>query len=415
MRFSATVVALLLVVTPIGAQAPPAPARTQATMAQAAGQALVDAGTTVVTCVPATGAVSIYEAWRTCAKREQPYQYHEEVALGMAMGASLTGQRSAVIVKSHGLAKAANALIDAWTLGTEGGLLILVAADKEGHSSDSIFDPDAFVAGTRVPFQRLGPEEIHGGILAAYARSEAVGLPVVLLVEDDDLVKAVAAPPPSTAPARTGAAPKRDPLRHVLFPMNTHYPHQVVQAKLAGRDWRTIPRPTLPSIPEGVPPKFQAGVRSYMPVFDIFKGLREEVDFIMGDTSTSTLFTCPPYDLLDAATYYGGSIPMAVGAIQAGARKVWALTGDWAFTAAGHLGLHEAFHLGIPVKVLLFHNHVALATGGQPMDEALFERLLKVYSEFLRRANVSDPAALRSTLRAAQESNRMEIVVVDFP
>ena len=42
MRFDATILALLLVVTPILAQAPPAPARMQVTMAQAAGQALVD-------------------------------------------------------------------------------------------------------------------------------------------------------------------------------------------------------------------------------------------------------------------------------------------------------------------------------------------------------------------------------------
>ena len=67
------------------------------------------------------------------------------------------------------------------------------------------------------------------------------------------------------------------------------------------------------------------------------------------------------------------------------------------------------------MKVLLFHNRTALATGGQPMDEALFERLLKSYSDFVHRVDASDPAALLRTLRAAQESNRMEIVVVDFP
>lgn len=124
---------------------------------------------------------------------------------------------------------------------------------------------------------------------------------------------------------------------------------------------------------------------------------------------------CPPYDLLDAATYYGGSIPMAAGAIQAGARKAGAVIGDWAFTAAGLLGIHEAFHLGIPVKVLILHNRVALATGGQPMDEALFERLLRAYPEFIRRMYVRDRTALLRTLRAAQESSRMEIVVVEFP
>lgn len=416
MRFSNCILFLLLLLwwTPVTAFSQTAPLP-QVTMAEAAGQALVDAGVEVVNCVPATGAVAIYEAWLKVSKKDKPYHYHEEVALGMAMGASLTGRRSAVIVKSHGLAKAGNALMDAWSLGAEGGLVILVAADKEGRSSDSIFDIDSFVSGTRVPFQRLSPQEAHQGILAAFVRSESMGMPVVLLMEDDDLGKRVAAPPAVTPLLRPWKIPQRDPHRHILAPMNASYPHQVVQAKLAGQDWRLLPRPPLPVIPEGIPAKYQGGIRSYMPVFDIFKGLRGEIDLIMGDTSTSTAFAFPPYNLLDAAAYYGGSIPMASGALQAGARKVWAVIGDWSFTAAGHLGLHEAFHLGIPVKVLLLHNRVAMATGGQPMDEALFERLLSAYSDFVRRVDASNRTALFNTLRAAQDSKRMEIVVVDFP
>lgn len=384
------------------------------TVARAAGQALVDAGSTVVSCVPATGAVAIYEAWLALAKQGKPYYYHEEVALGMAMGASLAGGRSAVILKSHGLAKAANALVDAWTMGTRAGLVILVAADKHGTSSDSIFDIDAFVAGTRVPFQRMRPETMYGGIMAAFDRSEAVGLPVVLLVEDDDLALDFKPLPPVPPLPRVRVLPEPDPLRHVLFPGNPLYPHQVVQAKLAGRNWREITRPVLPTIPDGLPPKYQATVRSYMPVFDLLKEMRADIDFIMGDTGIATLFVCPPYNMIDAAAYYGGSIPLAAGAIQAGARRAWAVTGDWSFTAAGHLGLHEAFHQRIPVKVLLLHNRVAAATGGQPMDEELFERLLRVYPEFIRRVDVSDRTALKNALRAAQASNRMEIVVVDF-
>lgn len=408
-----TILLILLNLTPVLARAI-APVAPQVTMAEAAGQALVDAGAAVVNCVPATGAVAIYDAWLARAKRNKPYQFHEEVALGMAMGASLTGRRSAVVVKTHGLAKAANALVDAWSMGAEGGLVIIVAADRDGTSSDTIYDPDAFVAGMRVPFRRLGPGEAYEGVLAAFDRSETMGLPVVLLMEDGDLGTAVKAPPSRVPPIRPTVTPKRDPLRHVLFPANARYPYEVVRAKLAGRDWRSIPRPELPCIPDGVPPKYRAGIRSYMPVFDIVKGMRGEIDFIMGDTSTSTMFACPPYDLLDAAAYYGGSIPLAAGAIQAGARKAWAVIGDWSFTAAGSLGLNEAFHQGIPVKVLLLHNRVAFATGGQPVDDLLFERLLKVYPEFVRRVDAGDRAALRLALRAAQDSNRMEIVVVEF-
>jgi hypothetical protein len=55
------------------------------------------------------------------------------------------------------------------------------------------------------------------------------------------------------------------------------------------------------------------------------------------------------------------------------------------------------------------------ATGAVTIYAALCERLLKSYSEFVHRMDASDPAALLRTLRAAQESNRMEIVVAEFP
>jgi TPP-dependent indolepyruvate ferredoxin oxidoreductase alpha subunit len=386
----------------------------QVTVAEAAGRALVDAGVAVVNCVPATGAASIFEAWKRLSGKDKPYHYHEEVAMGMAMGASLTGQRSAVVIKAHGFAKAGNAIVDAWTFGAEGGLVIIVATDREGHSSDTIFDPDSLVAGTKLPFRHLSPDDVYDGILAAYTRSESMGLPVVLLLEDDDLVRYISAQPESSLPVRDVVVPARDPLRHTLFPGNSNYPHEVAQAKLAGRDWRVMPRPGLPVIPDGLPEKFHAAIRFYMPVFDVLMRFRGEIDFIMGDTGTSSLFVCPPYNLVDATTYYGGSIPMAAGAISAGACKAWAIIGDWTFTAAGHLGLHEAFHQNLSVKVLIFHNRSAVATGGQALDEALFERLLKGYPDFVRRVDARDLLNLHDTLLSAQNSDGMEIVVVDF-
>ncbi|HWR01224.1 MAG TPA: thiamine pyrophosphate-dependent enzyme [Chlorobaculum sp.] len=393
---------------------PKGAAHGQVAVAEAAGRALVDAGVAVVNCVPATGAASIFEAWKRLSGQETPYHYHEEVAMGMAMGVSLTGRRSAVVIKAHGFAKAGNAMVDAWTFGAEGGVVVIVAADREGRSSDTIFDPDSLVAGTKLPFLRLGPDEVYGGIIDAFIRSESMGMPVVILVEDDDLAGYIPAPPVSSRPVRPVVVPARDPLRHTLFPGNSNYPHEVALAKLAGRDWRAIPRPELPLIPDGLPEKFHAAIRAYMPVFDLLKGFRDRIDFIMGDTGTSSLFVCPPYNIVDATTYYGGSIPMAAGAISAGARKVWAIIGDWTFTAAGHLGLHEAFHQRLPVKVLIFHNRAAVATGGQLLDEALFERLLDGYREFVTRVDVGDNAKLPDTLQSAQGSGRMEIVVVDF-
>lgn len=384
----------------------------ETTVAEVAGRALADAGVSLVNCVPAAGATAIFEAWKASAGKEDDYHYHEEVAVGMAMGASLAGRRSAVVIKAHGFAKAANALVDAFSMGAEAGLVIIVTSDRDGRSSDTIFDAEAFIAGTHLPFRRPNPDEMHDGILEAFTASESMCLPVVLLVEDDDLAKRIAAPGPSQV--RTTALPERDPLRHNLLPINSSYTNEIAEAKLAGRNWRAIPRPSLPHIPDALPEKFRATLRSYMPVFDHLKDMRPEIDFIMGDTGTSSLFVCPPYDLVDATAYYGGSIPMAAGALLAGAGKAWAITGDWSFTAAGHLGLHEAFRRKLPVKVLIFHNGEALATGGQPLDESVFGKILKGYAEFVRRADAGNGRELAKVLRCAQDSRRMEIVVVDF-
>ncbi len=383
------------------------------TVAEAAGRALADAGACTVNCVPAAGATAVFEAWQACTGRSALWHYHEEVALGMAMGTSLAGRRSAVAVKAHGFAKAANAAIDALPFGAEGGLVVIVTSDREGSSSDSIFDADAFVAGTQLPGLRLGAGDVYSGIVETFARSESSGLPMVLIVEDRDLEQLVPSPPPAPALPRSSVLPQRDALRHTLFPGNS-YPHEVALAKLAGRDWKSIPRPELPLLPDGLPEKFRSTILSCAPVFDILKGMRDEIDFIMGDTGISSLSVCPPWEIVDATTYYGGSIPMAAGALQAGERKAWAVTGDWSFAAAGHLGLHEAFRRELPVKVLIFHNGKAVATGGQVLDEDLFERLLKGYAAHVSRADVTDGEALRSTLCRAQRSERMEIVVVDF-
>lgn len=387
--------------------------RKATSVAEAAGRALADACVSVVNCVPATGAAAIFDSWKNCSGKENPWHYHEEVAVGMAMGASLTGRRSTVIIKAHGFAKAANALVDAMAVGSEGGLVIIVTSDREGSSSDSIFDADTFIPGTLMPLRRLRPDEVYNGIHEAFSRSESIGLPVALLVEDDDLARNFAGPESAPEPFPAADRPARDPLRHTLFPGN-RYPYEVMQAKLAGNDWRTIDRPALPIIPDGFPEKFRPALRSYMPVFDLLKKMRAEIDFIMGDTGTSSLFVSPPYDIVDATAYYGGSIPMAAGTLQARARKAWAVTGDWSFTAAGHLGLHEALKRGLPVKVLVFHNGEALATGGQALDEGVFERILKGYEDFVRRVDVREDRTLAGTLHSAQLSDRMEIVVADF-
>jgi len=191
------------------------------------------------------------------------------------------------------------------------------------------------------------------------------------------------------------------------------YQHRVLQTKLSGRNWRLIKKPVLPGIPDDLPEAYQHTARSYMSLFEVFRKLRGRI--VTGDTGISMLFAFPPYDCIDVGTYMGGSIPLAIGAYLAGYHDVWALTGDFAFVAAGHLGLVEATNRGIPLKVLVFSDGKASATGGQPVQDRVLNCVLKGYEPYLRRiSNPQDKTEVEAILTEATQTREMRIVLADY-
>jgi len=91
------------------------------------------------------------------------------------------------------------------------------------------------------------------------------------------------------------------------------------------------------------------------------------------------------------------------------------VTGDYAFLAAGHMGLIEAQARRIPLKVLIMDNGCAMATGGQPVPEGLLERALGGWTSFVHRIDKpADPRAVREVLSRAQASEKLEIVHAVF-
>jgi TPP-dependent indolepyruvate ferredoxin oxidoreductase alpha subunit len=136
---------------------------------------------------------------------------------------------------------------------------------------------------------------------------------------------------------------------------------------------------------------------------------------VTGDTGVSSLFAFEPYNCIDITTYMGGSVPLAIGAYMGGHSDVWAVTGDFSFIAAGHLGLLEARQRGIPLKVLILSNGQAASTGGQPVPENALETVLAGYNKHLLFIkNPHDGSEIRSVLQAANNSAEMRIVIADF-
>jgi TPP-dependent indolepyruvate ferredoxin oxidoreductase alpha subunit len=152
-----------------------------------------------------------------------------------------------------------------------------------------------------------------------------------------------------------------------------------------------------------------------MPLFEVFHELRPKIPLVSGDTGLSVLFSFAPFDCMDACSYYGGSLPLAIGFHLAGFGRAWAVTGDYAFLAAGHMGLIEAKARRIPLKVLVIDNGCAMATGGQPVPAGVFEQVVSGWAPFVSRIeNPRDKATVKSVLSRANESDRLEIVVARF-
>jgi TPP-dependent indolepyruvate ferredoxin oxidoreductase alpha subunit len=188
-----------------------------------------------------------------------------------------------------------------------------------------------------------------------------------------------------------------------------------MEARLARKDWREVPVPAVPVIPGGLPPAWRPAASQYVPLFDVFQELRPQIPFVCGDTGLSTLFAFAPYACVDACSYYGGSLPLAIGFHLAGVSRSWAVTGDYAFLAAGHMGLIEAMARRIPLKVLVMDNGCAMATGGQPIPEGIFEQVLSGWKPFVSRIeNPGNKSAVRSAFTRAIQSDRLEIVVARF-
>jgi len=380
-------------------------------VSQIIAQALFDAGA-FLTYVPATGGQDVHNHFCLLSPLRHPVSFHEEVAFTLAHGAALTGRRACAMMKGHGLAKAANSVVDALSAGTTAGLLILILEDPEGKHSDSILNSAPLLEGMGVPYRYGHKESMREDILQAFADSERLELPVAVIVNADEMDTDVL-----TSPSMTPTPPNRkyvrDITRHVLCPVFGAYQYEILQAKRSGGDIEALSRPPVPVIPGSLPEKRKPVLERYIPLFSVFRDFRGDV--VAADTGVTAMFACPPFDCIDITTYMGGSVPLALGAYLAGHRPVWAVTGDFSFIAAGHLGLHEAIRRDIPLKMMVFDNGMAETTGGQIIPEGTLERILTPYrSHLLAIRNPSDLTEIRTVLQAAAASETFTIVVADY-
>ncbi|MCF6270540.1 MAG: thiamine pyrophosphate-dependent enzyme [Melioribacteraceae bacterium] len=382
----------------------------KATVSDTIAIALKDLGVDIITHVPGFGGSEAFESYKKINFKTPPISFHEEVAYTICHGASIVGKRSACFIKAQGIAKAANSVVDSLYTSVTAGFVTFIFDDNVGNHSDNIMETEALLKGLSLPYIIADTITIYDDVITAFHKSEKVNLPVAIIINAAEIFNETEFEQQSF---RKNFIYERDILQHVVHPLFAQYQYDVFKSKKNGNLNSEIKKPKLIQVPDEIPERSKDAVKRYQQFFNIFQNFKG--DIVTGDTSSSSSYALPPYDAIDIVTYIGGSIPLAIGAYLAGNRYTWAMTGDFGFIAAGHLGLLEASLRQIPLKVVIFNNKQAAATGGQPIHRTTLYKILAGYENYIRNiSNPEDPFEVTEILDEATQADELRIIIVNY-
>ena len=151
----------------------------------AIARGLVEAGVNVVTSYPGTPSSEILPGVVMYKKRYNLNTYvewstNEKVAFEVAIAASYTGKRAAVIMKQVGLNVAADPLMSSAYTGVKGGFVVISADDPGPHSSQTEQDTRFWGIFGKLPvFDPSSPREAVEMMAEAFDLSEEYEIPVI--------------------------------------------------------------------------------------------------------------------------------------------------------------------------------------------------------------------------------------------
>ena len=98
-----------------------------------------------------------------------------------------------------------------------------------------------------------------------------------------------------------------------------------------------------------------------------------------------------------------------------GAKKSWAFTGDFSFLAAGILGFNEIISRNAPIKLVIFQNGIAGATGGQHVPERVLAAFKKAHQDLIQTISPDIPhQELVKTLVRINEAEQPQVVLIEL-
>jgi indolepyruvate ferredoxin oxidoreductase alpha subunit len=148
-------------------------------------QGALDAGVGFVSGYPGCPSAEIGQEFLDIAKKKGIYaewSTNEKVALEAAIGASFSGVKSLVNMKSFGINVCADSLLPLAYTGTKGGMVIVVADDPSCWSSaQSEQDSRGYALISKIPFlMPSDPQECYEFTKLGFEISEKFNLPVIL-------------------------------------------------------------------------------------------------------------------------------------------------------------------------------------------------------------------------------------------
>ena len=380
-------------------------------VSDAIGLALNDLKVETVTSVPGYGGSAVLQSYNILGNKRFAISFHEEVAYTIAHGASILGKRCTSLMKAHGFIKAANSAVDSLYTSINAGFVTIIFDDKSGKHSDNILEIEPILKGMYFPYKVGKTASIYDDVIECFLESEQRGLPYALIVDADSMEQETDFEQKSLQQCTNKY--ERDIYKHVVHPLLSEYQYRVFTSKRSNGETNSFPKPQLQVVPGNISETIKETVAKYTQLFEVFKNVRGEI--VTGDTSASSIFAFPPYNLIDIVTYIGGSIPLAMGAYLAGAKDVWAISGDFGFISAGYTGLIEAVERDLPIKIIILNNKKSAATGGQQIQKTLMMRLIAGYDKYVKHiSDPQDPMEVNEVLKEAKAEFELRVIIADY-
>jgi indolepyruvate ferredoxin oxidoreductase alpha subunit len=198
----------------------------------------LEAGVQYVSGYPGSPATATVEAMLRLAGPGVRVEWstNEKSAFDAAFGASLTGIRTLVCIKSVGLNVALDSLMVSNLAAGDGGFVILVGDDPGGWGSQNEEDSRLLAAAAEVPL--LEPTSVHDAQATmhhAFGLSEQFRVPVIIRITRAlALDQMVPSSPPAAAPVPRSPSFSRQADRFNVLPIHVVEMHRQLQAALRG-------------------------------------------------------------------------------------------------------------------------------------------------------------------------------------